>query len=129
MSTLSASYSVNSNPYHMGGSRGETVGPDPPPPPEKSQNIVFLSKTGPNPLKNHKAIKPAFNFRPLSLVDRRWPAYSSIRLDPLPPRQKTLSKLDPSDNTFWIRACISTVHLHDLNRSISVFYRMVNAVL
>ena len=29
--------------------------------PEKSQNIGFLSKTGPNQLKNHKATKPAFN--------------------------------------------------------------------
>ena len=30
---------------------------DPPPPPEKSQNIGFLSNTGPDPLKNHKATK------------------------------------------------------------------------
>ena len=30
-------------------------------PPEKSQNIGFLSNTGQNPLKNHKATKPAFN--------------------------------------------------------------------
>ena len=28
-------------------------------PPEKSQNIGFLSTTGPDPLKNHKASKPA----------------------------------------------------------------------
>ena len=33
-------------------------GPDPP---EKSQNIGFLSNTGPDPLKNHKATKPEFN--------------------------------------------------------------------
>ena len=30
-------------------------------PPEKSQNIGFLSNTGPGPLKNQKASKPAFN--------------------------------------------------------------------
>ena len=30
-------------------------------PPEKLQNIVFLSNTGPDPLKNHKATKPSFN--------------------------------------------------------------------
>ena len=30
-------------------------------PPEKSQNIGLLSNTGPDPLENHKAIKPAFN--------------------------------------------------------------------
>ena len=29
--------------------------------PEKSQNIGFLSNTGQDPLKNHKATKPAFN--------------------------------------------------------------------
>ena len=41
-------------------------GPDtpPPPPPEKSQNIGVLSKTGPDPLKNHKAAKPVFNVGP-----------------------------------------------------------------
>ena len=31
-------------------------------PPEISQNIEFLSNTGQNPLKNHKAAKPAFKF-------------------------------------------------------------------
>ena len=31
------------------------------PPPEKSQNIGFFSNTGLDPLKNHKATKPAFN--------------------------------------------------------------------
>ena len=42
----------------MGGSRGGgTGGPDPPHPPEKSQNtsIGFLSNTGPDPLKNLKS--------------------------------------------------------------------------
>ena len=43
----------------------ETGGPDPPPP-EKSQKIGFLSNTGPDPLKSHKATKPAFNVGPLS---------------------------------------------------------------
>ena len=47
----------------MGGSRGGTGGPDPP---EKSQKIGFLSNTGPDLLKNHKATKPAFNVGPLS---------------------------------------------------------------
>ena len=36
-------------------------------PTEKSQkNIGFLSNTGPDPLKNHKATKPAFNVGPSS---------------------------------------------------------------
>ena len=37
-----------------------------PPPPEKSQNIGFLSNTGQDDLKNHKAAKPAFNDGPSS---------------------------------------------------------------
>ena len=47
----------------MGGSRGGGQGSRPPSP-EKSQNIGFLCKTGPDPLKNHKATKPAFNVGP-----------------------------------------------------------------
>ena len=39
-------------------------------PPEKSQNIGFLSNTGLGPLKNHKATKPVFNVGP-SLVRQR----------------------------------------------------------
>ena len=37
-----------------------------PPPPEKSQKIGFVSDTGSDLLKNHKATKPAFNVGPLS---------------------------------------------------------------
>ena len=33
---------------------------------EKSQNIGFLSNTGPDPLKNHKTTKSAFNVGPSS---------------------------------------------------------------
>ena len=39
-------------------------GPDPPP--EKSQNIGFLTNSDPDPLKNHKATEPAFNVGPSS---------------------------------------------------------------
>ena len=42
---------------------GAAGGPDPP---EKSQNIGFPCNTGPDPLKNHKATKPAFNVGPSS---------------------------------------------------------------
>ena len=38
--------------------------------PEKSQNIGFLSNAGPDPLKNHKATKPAFNVGPSSARQR-----------------------------------------------------------
>ena len=47
----------------MGGSRGgwgdRVSGP-----PKKHKNLGFLSNTGPDPLKNHKATKPAFNIGP-----------------------------------------------------------------
>ena len=43
---------------------GETGGPDPPPPWKDHKNIEFLSNNGPDPLKKHKASKPAFNVRP-----------------------------------------------------------------
>ena len=34
------------------------------------KNIEFLSNTGPDPLKNHKATKPAFNVVPSSVHQR-----------------------------------------------------------
>ena len=45
---------------------GESVvqTPTPIPPPKNHKNIGFLSNTGPDPLKFHKATKPAFNFGP-----------------------------------------------------------------
>ena len=46
-----------------GGGGGGAGGLDPP---ENHQNIGFLSNKGPNPLKNHKATKPVFNFGPLT---------------------------------------------------------------
>ena len=39
----------------MGGGRGSV------PPLKNHKNIGFLSNTGTDPLKNHKATKPAFN--------------------------------------------------------------------
>ena len=55
----------------MGGSRGgqEVMTP------RKSQNIGFLSNTGPDPLKINKATKPTFNVGPSSARQRntiRW---------------------------------------------------------
>ena len=44
--------------------------PPPPPPPENHKNIGFLSNTGPDPIKIHKATKPAFNVRPSSARQR-----------------------------------------------------------
>ena len=77
---------------------GRTGGPDPPP--EKSQNIGFLSNTGPDPLKNHKATKPAFNVGPPSARQRNAILMMMARfwwyLDPLAPHQlKKMSESDP----------------------------------
>ena len=40
------------------------------PTPEKLQNYGFISNTCPDPLKNHKATKPAFNIGPSSARQR-----------------------------------------------------------
>ena len=45
--------------------RGEG-GPDPPPPLKNHKNIGFRCNTGPDPLIDHKATKPAFNVGPSS---------------------------------------------------------------
>ena len=47
--------------------RGRTESPGPPSPQENHKAIGFLSNTGPDPLGNHNATKPAFNVGP-SLV-------------------------------------------------------------
>ena len=52
------------------GSRVSEGGPEPPPPPKNHKNIGFHSNTGPEPLKKHKATKPAFNVGP-SLARQR----------------------------------------------------------
>ena len=66
------------------------------------KTIGFLGNTGSDPLKNHKATKPAFNAghslprqRNISLAGRCWPDLSSIWIHSS--TKKTLSKLDPSE--------------------------------
>ena len=49
-----------------GGGGGRGSGP----PLKNHKNIGFLSNTGPDPLKNHKATKPAFSVVPLSAHQR-----------------------------------------------------------
>ena len=57
------------DPEGGGGGGGWTGGRDPPL--ENHKNIGFLSNTGLDPLKNHKATKPTFNVGPSSF---RWRA-------------------------------------------------------
>ena len=46
------------------------IGGPTPPPLKIHKNIGVLNNTGLDPLKNHKATKPAFNFGPLSACQR-----------------------------------------------------------
>ena len=73
--------------------------------PEKYKNIGFLSNSGPDPLKNHKATKQAFNVWPSS---GRQPNATYIHFDPLSLHKKkrnkrkkrTLSEFDPLRQNF-----------------------------
>ena len=101
--------------YSMRGSRdgGKVYGP---PTPLKNYKIIgFLSNAGPDPLKTHKATKPAFEWRFAGgLMMARFYWY----LNPLSPHQgkkkKVLKKVKkvghplPPDIIFWIRECIVT---------------------
>ena len=85
----------------MRGSRSGGTGDPDPTPLQKSQNIGFLSNTGPDPVNNHKATKPAFNVGPSSARHLYW------FLDPLSHHQLKKRKRQcstPSDNFFKIRA-------------------------
>ena len=87
----------------MGGFRGgQGVRPLPlPPPPENHKNIGFLCKTGPDPLKNHKATKPAFNVEPSS--DRQRNAISMafrLRADDGPFKAIVVSSIPLSKKSF-----------------------------
>ena len=59
------------------------------------KNIGFLSNTGPDPLKNHKATNPAFNVGPSSARQRnailmafRWRADDGPLIDLSSPHQQ-----------------------------------------
>ena len=106
----------------MGGSRGETGGGGSEPPQKNHKNIGSLSNTGPDPLKNHKATKQAFNIGQSSarqllkwrFAGRPMMAHLKLYLDPLSrqtkkERKKKQKKQNkryqiwtPSDKNFWI---------------------------
>ena len=84
------------DPERGGGGRGRT-------PLKITKNIGFFSNTGPDPLKNHKAAKPAFNvghYRSASETSFQWRfadrpiiarLWCFLSLDPL----KNVLELDP----------------------------------
>ena len=47
-------------------------GPEPPSSPGKPQSFRVPSKTGPDPMENHKATRPAFNGGPSSACQFKW---------------------------------------------------------
>ena len=54
----------------MRGSREGATGPDHPPPLGNGKHIGYLSNTGPVPLENYKATKPAYILGPSSARQR-----------------------------------------------------------
>ena len=89
---------------------GKGSGPPPPPPKKKNhKNIGFLSNTAPDPLKNHRATKPAFNVGPYNWCFAGGTIMVIVVFgSSIPSSTKnrgTLSNWTPSDKTFWIRAC------------------------
>ena len=80
-----------------------TGGPDPPPPLKNHNTIGFPSNTGPDPQKNHKVTKPAFNVGPSYVRQAfRWRAdvgplmvIFGSSLPSSTKKKKTLSKSDP----------------------------------
>ena len=83
-------------------------------PPEIHKNLGVLSNTGPDPLKNRKATMPEFNVGP-SLARLGSSLLSSTK-------QITLSKLDPHDKSFWIRACCEYPRFFYINNVYFIFY-------
>ena len=98
---------------------------------------MFLSNTGPEPLKNHKATKPAFNVGPPSAHQRN-AIYMAISgwlmmarfycfLDPLSPHTKKKKKKKneketchswvSSGNIFWMRECYAMYYLKETIKS------------
>ena len=94
---------------------GGTGGPDPPPPSGlKNHKVIgFLSNTGPDPLKYHKATNPAFNVGPSSACQRNAEdGLLFVVFGSSPFIKKKMSKVapnppppHPSDKLFWIRPC------------------------
>ena len=78
---------------------GDRVSGPPPPPLKNKKNIGFLSNTGPDPWK----ITKLPNQHSMLSHHRWWPDFSGIWIHSL-----TKKKLDPSEKTFWIRACDKT---------------------
>ena len=104
---------TQARPEHMLGSRGGGGGGAGGPDPLKiTKNIGFLSNTGPDPLKNHKATKPEFNVgspsaRPM-IARLKWYMHGSFTSS----TKKSQSWI-PSDKAVWIRAWNMHSYIYD----------------
>ena len=77
---------------------GQGVWTPPPLPLKNHKNIGFLSKSSPDPLKNHKATKPAFTVGPPLARQRSANARETFLLrtpSPSPPPQKKVVNIGP----------------------------------
>ena len=97
---------------------GEASGP---PTLENYKNIGFLSNTGSNPLK----ITMLGHHRPASETPLKWPANSGvwillplIKLKKKNKKKNGVSKLAPSDKTFWIHVCMLSTWLTSYTRMV-----------
>ena len=96
-------------------------------PPEKSQNYRFFGSTVPEPLKNLKTTKLAFNVwprRPASETLFQWPA-SVVSGSSHPSSKKSCQSWTLSDKTFWIRVCEVSWKSYKTD-VIGAFYRSFN---
>ena len=108
-----------------GGGGGEGVR-TPPPPLKNHKNIWFLCNTCLDPLKNHKATKPAFNVGPSSSKQRNTILMAfRKRTDDgpikavfgffIPPSTNFFYQIwTPTDKTFWIRMSMYIVRMYSL---------------
>ena len=83
-----------------------------PPPPEKSQNIGFLSNTSPDPLKNHQSYQTSIQCWAI-IGPFCWRAddgpYRRIWFLSLTVNKNVIKVWPPSNRTFWIRAWPDTL--------------------
>ena len=70
---------------------GGTGGPDLPTL-KNHKSIGFLCNTGPDPLKNHKATKPAFNVGPSSARKLFFGVLDKARFKPVSSKQKKIKE-------------------------------------
>ena len=98
----------------MGGSRGRDRGSGPPPP-GKPYSYRVLSNTGPDPLKKSQSYQASIQcwLNGVSLAGRWWPSFSAhwIQLK----TKKNIVRVQTSDKTFWIRACVLSSRARGLN--------------